>query len=265
MRSLLAGIAATAALCTAAYAADLPVRPSQQPVPIQTYGWSGFYLGLNGGFGWQRNDETLAGADSIASKVIATGAVPGIVATRGNGGLFGGTIGYNHQFSSVVVGLEADGDWSNIKGSGGQVLTTSPLGFPASLSTAAETKLKWQATLRARAGYLLSPSTLLYVTGGGAVGGIDNMTSIVLSTPIPAFNGTAASTSNSATKWGWTVGAGLEQRFWDHWSVKAEYRYVDLGSIDQTFGATVAKTPVNFTSDQKLQFHEALLGINYRF
>lgn len=249
-------------LPTAAIAADLPRRVTPTPLPVaQPISFAGFYVGVNGGIGWQTKDETIAGADDLTAAVVSSGFIPSSVATRGNGALVGGTIGYNYGLgSSFIVGAEGDIDWSNIKGSGQQSLALGPFG----LSTTAETKTKWMGTLRARLGWLPSPNTMFFVTGGGAVAGVDNATTITLTTPFAPLNAQAAS-SVSDTKWGWTVGAGIEHKFAQSWSVKAEYRYVDLGGIDTAFGATVLRTPVGFTSHQDLNYHIALFGVNYNF
>jgi len=245
-----------------AFAADIsrkaPVYSAAVYPPVS---WTGLYVGINGGYGYQREDEALAGTDKLTSAIVASGFVPSSIATRGGGGMIGGTVGYNYQVNpSFVVGAAGDIDWADISGSGGQAEHLGPF----ALTTAGSVKTNWMGSLRARAGYLLTPSTLLYVTGGGAVAGVDSAASVALVTPIKLFNGSAAA-DTSSVKWGWTVGGGLEQQLWGNWSVKGEYRYTDLGTIDSAFATTIGKTQVAFTSSQPLRYHTFLAGVNYRF
>ena len=73
-----------------AAAADLPVRyPTKAPVMVESmWNWSGFYLGVNGGYGWARSEHTdTAGVTSGTFDQ--------------NGGLIGGTLGYNWQNGGI--------------------------------------------------------------------------------------------------------------------------------------------------------------------
>lgn len=238
-----------------AFAADLPGKAlSYAPVA-----WTGFYAGVNAGLGYTADDQSIAGADKFGALAVSSGFVPASIATRGGGPLAGGQIGYDYQINNFVIGPEFDIDYAHVGKSGGELVALGPF----ALATNADTRLNWLGTLRARAGYLVTPSLLVYATGGGAFGGIDNTTSIALSGP-KGFNVSAAS-DGSTTKWGWTVGAGVEYQFANRWSVKGEYRYVDLGSIDTALGAAVLKTPVSFTTSQTLRYQTLLVGLNYRF
>src|SRR4051812_8118099 len=79
-----------------------PIYKSPRSV-IAYYNWTGFYVGVNGGYGWGTSDWTAASV--------------GIADLKTKGWLAGGTLGYNYQMGSWVLGLEGDWDWSNIKGS----------------------------------------------------------------------------------------------------------------------------------------------------
>ena len=67
---------------------------------------------------------------------------------------------------------------------------------------------------------LVTPSALLYVTGGLAVAGIN--TDGVLSGVTAASLPTSVAWNNDATKWGWVVGAGVEARLGGNWTGKLE-------------------------------------------
>jgi outer membrane immunogenic protein len=185
-----------AASTFSAQAADIPrpVYKGVHPV-VAYYNWTGFYVGINGGYGWGSSDWS---------------AVP-TASNKPKGWLAGGTIGYNYQTGSIVWGLEGDFDWSNVKDD----VACAPL-------VTCGTEQKWLATFRGRIGYAFD-RWLPYITGGGAYSKIQaNIT-------VPTF-GLAASTSSNQL--GWTVGAGVEYAFLSNWSAKIEYLYVDLGSFD---------------------------------
>ena len=140
-----AGLAALTMLATSfsAQAADIP-RPVYKGVRsvVAYYNWTGFYVGINGGYGWGDSNW-----DSPA------------VSNKPKGWLAGGTIGYNYQVGSIVYGLEGDYDWADIKDS------------VACLGTTCETKNSWLATARVRIGYAFD-RWLPYITGGGAFGNV---------------------------------------------------------------------------------------------
>jgi len=142
---LLAGAAVAALASAPSFAADLgPAAPPQTyvaaPAPVAAYNWTGFYVGVNGGYGWGRfpNNVGLALGDA-------------------GGGLIGGTAGYNWQFGHVVAGLETDIDWADVNA------TDTAIGVKASLN--------YLGTVRGRVGYAFD-RVLLYGTGGFAYGGV---------------------------------------------------------------------------------------------
>src|SRR5690348_3141928 len=94
------------AMATPSIAADIvaprPIYKGPAYVaPVFT--WSGFYVGVNGGYGFGTTSWTGAG--------LGTGSF------STNGWLFGGTLGYNIQTGNWVWGIEGDFDWANNKGS----------------------------------------------------------------------------------------------------------------------------------------------------
>jgi outer membrane immunogenic protein len=140
MKMLLLASAAMMTLGVAsASAADLSVRktmPYKAQPYAQTYSWSGFYLGVNGGGGWGDSDSS-----------------------NGFRGLMGGTVGYNYQVSQAVFGLEGDIDRSDLSHNGN------------CSAFSCETRNNWLSTVRGRAGYAFD-RFLPYITGGVAFGDI---------------------------------------------------------------------------------------------
>jgi outer membrane immunogenic protein len=140
MKTLLLASAAMMTLgVAAASAADLSGRktmPYKAQPYAQTYNWSGFYLGANGGGGW-------GGSDS----------------SDGFRGLVGGTVGYNYQVSRAVFGLEGDIDWSDLSRNGN------------CSAFSCQTRNNWLSTVRGRVGYAFD-RFMPYVTGGVAFGDV---------------------------------------------------------------------------------------------
>jgi outer membrane immunogenic protein len=203
--------------------------------------------------------------------------VPGQINTRGGGGLFGGTVGYNYQVTpSWVLGVEGDFDWSGIKGNGSQTLTAAPLNIPVSLTTTGSSQLNWIGTVRGRVGWLLDPATMIFATGGLAFGEVE--TNVLTTLTAGPFSAQAA-LNQTSTKTGWTIGGGFEHQFWGRWSLKAEYRYVDLDGTNGPFGTALGggaapallskyvhePIPVTFDANQGTRYQMGLVGLNYRF
>ena len=129
--------AALLAISLGAQAADLPTAPVYQPAaaPVvvkQVYNWTGFYLGVNGGYGWGSQNPFNIITDRFDN-----------FSTNLSGGAFGGTIGAQIQASHVVMGLEADLDWASIKGS---TLANPTIGGVPQGLVSATTNIDWEST-----------------------------------------------------------------------------------------------------------------------
>jgi outer membrane immunogenic protein len=211
-------IAALVVVSVAAQAGEsTPGAPTPSPSTMRPYGWTGVYGGLNGGF--------AIGTDSAYDLLAATGGVlgPPSSAFPGSfpamGALLGGEIGANYQVGDIVLGAEADIDWSNAQGS----YVDDPAAGPGA-STVTGTA-EWLATLRARVGYARD-RWLLFATGGLAASGVKVGISNYTGAPSPYL-------ADRQTLSGWTIGGGAEYALTDHWTIKGEYLYVDLN--DRTF------------------------------
>src|SRR5208283_1417280 len=156
--------------------------PCALPQPVATkasspaFSWTGLYLGINGGYSFGGSDWT----DSV------TGGSSGNFGTSGF--LFGGTAGANYQIGAFVLGVETDGDWTEVSGFGTYTATSLCAG-------GCLTHSNWLATVRGRAGYAFD-RFLAYGTAGAAFG---NVQANFSNDPV-----------SSSTEAGWTVGAGVE-------------------------------------------------------
>jgi outer membrane immunogenic protein len=239
MKRILIAAALALAAGGQALAADLPqpapppprAPATYVPVPAPVFTWTGIYLGVNGGYAF---------GDSSWSTIGLTPT--GNFSTSGY--LIGGTLGGNYQWGQFVLGIEGDGDWTNLNG------TTFVTGG-SGCGPGCETKSDWLATVRGRAGYAFD-RILIYGTGGAAFG---NLQAAVGSLPF-----------SSSTQTGWTAGGGVEFAFTPNLTAKIEYLYVDLGnqscaaaSCGLSGGGGTLPTSVSLTENV------VRAGINYKF
>ena len=228
---LLAAVSLVAISATApALAADLAARPyTKAPAMIATvYDWSGFYIGINGG-----------GASAHTSWDQTAPLVGGEGSHNATGGTVGGQVGYRVQSGQWVFGLEGQGNWADFTGDNTSVL----------LAQRNRTKIDSFGLITGQVGYAWN-NVLVYAKGGAAVVGVKNE---VFST---ATGGLLA--SNSDTRWGGTVGAGLEVGFAPNWSVGVEYNHIFLSDKDVTFAGLK-------TDRIKQDVDMGLVRLNYKF
>ncbi|SHM01440.1 outer membrane immunogenic protein [Bradyrhizobium lablabi] len=233
-------------LAAPASAADLAARPYTKAPPIVTapfYDWSGFYIGLNGGGGWSHKCWDLTNVTGIpVSPSVAEGC------HNATGGLVGGQIGYRWMSGPVVFGLEAQGDWADLKGS-----NPSSLAALTPLLTN-QTKIDAIGLFTGQVGYAWN-NVLWYLKGGGAVTH-DKYTGFLTGAGIVLDQA-------SETRWGGTVGTGVEFGFAPNWSVGVEYDHLFMGNRSITFPTTVF---VGSRVDSiKQDVDMATVRVNYRF
>lgn len=237
-RHLLAAIGLLA-MSAPAMAADLPVRAYKAPPALvaAVYDWTGFYIGINGGWGSSRN---CWGIVPLAGATIADGC-----ADR-SGGVFGGQVGYRWQSGQFVFGLEGQGDWADLTGS--SVSTLNPV-----YSTGV--KVDALGLVTGHIGYAWNAS-LFYLKGGAATA----------RSRLDVWN-TASGinvASASATRWGGIVGIGWEYGFAPNWSFGIEYDRLFMGDANNSFSVPnpiLAGAANRIGQDVDL----VTLRINYRF
>ena len=205
MKKILLGTVALIAFGAAApvSAADLAARPYTKAPPMVAaiYDWSGFYIGANGGYGWARQCADVAALNGVAF-FFAEGC------NDKGGGIVGGQIGYRWQAGTWVFGLEAQGDWANLRTE------------RRSLAFAGETfrsQIDALGLFTGQVGYAWN-NTLLYVKGGAAV---VNQRFDIFDTV-----GGIGVAQAERTRWGGVVGVGLEYGFAPNWTAGIEYDYI---------------------------------------
>jgi len=226
MKKMLPGVVGLFALCAAgpAVAADLAPRPyvkAPPPMVAAIYDWSGFYLGINGGGGSSRDCWTATSSNGVALPNVSEGC------HSATGGMVGGQIGYRWQAASWVFGVEGQGDWADLKGSNPSQIALIPYNN--------QTKVDAIGLLTGQVGYAWD-NVLLYVKGGAAV--TDNKYTSFF--PVGNVFAAAGVPFNAATdtRWGGTVGTGLEVSFAPNWSVGVEYDHLFMGNPNITFPAS---------------------------
>jgi outer membrane immunogenic protein len=240
-------------------AADMPVKA--RPPVIPTWDWSGFYVGLNGGYG--QNDSTGdRTCINPAGAFFGAGCTPNIVGHvfTPSGALFGGTAGYNIQAGSFLYGVETDIQWSDIKAS-----ATVPIGLAAAPSGVyiASDDLRWFGTLRGRIGFLPAPQLLIYATGG-LIYGNENVAATTSFSPTFGYPSAA-----SSTRAGGVVGVGAEYAFTHDFSAKVEGLFYDMGTISPSFlcpaGATTCTAGFNEGGSFDAKGFIVRGGLNWHF
>jgi outer membrane immunogenic protein len=216
---------------------------SASAVVDPSYRWTGFYLGIEGGGDWARSQHYYN--DTAAPALIGLAQTGGI---KANGGLAGGTFGYNYQLgNNIVIGFEDDISWTNSKGTAGYIAPFGPL------TNTAETSQSWLYTTRGRLGYAWN-RWMVFGTGGAAF----------TDEGVQLCNVAFGCGSQSHVVAGWTAGGGVEYAFADSWSAKLEYLHNDFGS--QYFSRTLDSGGGAFHArDVTLTNDIVRAGVNYKF
>jgi outer membrane immunogenic protein len=227
------------------------------------FDWSGFYFGLNAGWG-------QSGDDSVTTTGVAAGNVANVLANRRPGSLDvkrdgfvgGGQVGYNWQRGNFVFGLETDLDYTDL---------SKRSGFTSTLNDVSSIKQKqyYLGTARARLGYAWD-RVLVYGTGGYAYGRYKNEATFLSNgAGQPVQFGGAHGGMGS----GWTAGGGIEYAlptnsmtvFGNAVTLRAEYLYYDLGertlSVNSVPGVGVGSYASRFENNGNL----FRVGLNFKF
>jgi len=228
---------------TGAQAADI-IEPT-------AYDWTGPYIGLQAGYAWGENDLSANNLEDVSPGGGGAG-INGAATIDGEDGTFdldgfvgGAHAGYNWQTDGLVLGVEGDIEYADLNDEV-DILASSGSGVLVGVD---EVEVNWLGSLRLRAGFAVDRA-LFYATGGLAVGGAKLTSKDELGDKFADEN---------ATKWGWTIGGGVEYAFTDDLSGRIEYRYTDLGKID------VQSEEENVDDEAELAFHAIRAGLSWHF
>lgn len=229
--------------------APAPVDPVIAPVAAApaAYSWAGGYAGVNLGYAGDKAKHPITYKEYDGQEAYLTERGNLDITSSGFAG--GAQVGWNFQSNTMVYGVEADYQASNVKG--------EVSGNIGPLSGKVGTKLKHFGTIRARVGHTVTDRFLVYGTAGFASGKTETYLRASDS------SGSIIDESRSKTKSGWTAGIGAEYAFTDNWSLKSEYLYTDLGKSN-VFSDSAGDFGV-LDIDRKFNFHMVRVGLNYQF
>ena len=265
MKKLAVAVSVLAISAVNASAADMaPGVYSKVPkVGEPIVNWTGFYIGGSIGGRWSDDDWTTTG---IGTTLFAPNPFSPTARFHPRGVRAGEFAGYNWQVSPAwVFGVEADAAWANNRSTIGGIPGTYTAATAAEARALDSIQVKEgpDASLRLRAGYLVTPSWLLYATGGVAFQQV-SMTVNCQGTPI---NASACidvrNETTSSTLFGWTAGAGAEVMLSSNWLLRGEYRYSDYGRLSHLFFAGNGGNQIQ--ANVLYRTNTATIGIAYKF
>jgi opacity protein-like surface antigen len=268
------------ALTGSAFAAD--VGPPAYPAPVYksppapSYNWTGFYLGIDGGYGFGSNPASNTVTDPFtgigASLPVVVGSLGGI---NFSGYDVGGHAGYNFQHGIWVAGLELDFSATGVQGgNSGSFIDAAALPFTRVTATASENdKFNYLASVRPRIGVLPLENVLLYATGGLGWSQITASSSVtgVSVTPAvaPAASTATSSTSSVTTRLGWVAGAGVEANLasfgMPNLLVRTEYLFYDFGNGGSSSNSATSGGPPIISSFGLLSLSVVRAGVSFKF
>jgi outer membrane immunogenic protein len=242
MKKLALGIVGLTALVAApAMAADMSYKAA--PPPVSVFSWTGCYIGVHGGGGWQTSSYTTDGGRVLASGV---------------GWLGGGQIGCNVQYRWFVFGVEGE-FW-------GSTLSDRSAFQDADFVSDSLSRNRWDGAVSVRSGVTFDRA---FVYGKlGVVWGKFDYTTDSSSTGV--FGGTFTERGDAIFT-GVLIGVGFEYALTDNWTTKFEYNYIDYGNklVDFTdvdcsnFTGTCTTSTNSRTIKEVKQI--AKIGLNYKF
>jgi opacity protein-like surface antigen len=246
----LACIAAISGFGGSASAADLGGSLKDQPEP-PVVSWRGFYLGTqSGAFVGTTHFGDPMGTSIYGDNVGASGDAEGV------------ELGYNFQSGHWVYGVAFDANWVDSDAS-----NTCLAYSPNYVSANCRAQVNAYGTLAGRVGWTLGPDsrTLLYGKAGAAW--LNNKVSIENGSQFDAIQ-PELTNSTTQTKWGWTLGAGVEREVAPLWTIKAEYAYMDFGGDNATYPRSLTYPPMALapggSTSVSDQAHVFKVGVNRR-
>lgn len=259
----------------AAYEAPAAIYKAP-PAPAMP-SWTGFYAGVGAGL---RASDTVGSIRSYSLTGLSIAGFGfaefcGFFPCANSEPLNGSTarvapyVGYNWQVSSQwLFGIEGDWGWGDRTTSlGGMSYPGTTVTSSGDLADSFAVRTTWDASVRGRAGFLITPRFLTYATGGATWLHVESTSTCGSSFLCGGTLGqlSPASITNADTRLGWTLGGGAEMLLWDHWIARGEYRYADYGTISHTNSRAVPGFVEIASYDIKVKTHTATFGVAYKF
>lgn len=201
--------------------------------------WSGLYAGINAGYAWgEARGSVVAGPFALNATSPASGW------------LAGAQVGFDWQLSGLVVGAVAD-----IQASTQSTQTALCAAAVCGYALTGTNSMPWFATLRGRAGFALD-RFLVYGTAGLAIAEYrSDLTSQVggAIAVVPLY---------SDRRTGFVLGAGIELAILGGWTARAEYLFIDSGTMTESAAVPFAGT---VTASGRVTSNILRTGLSYRF
>lgn len=277
MKSIIGGIALTALVAIPAIAADIPPRPLYKAASTPLSTWAGAYVGIELGGKWADTTWTTTSILSPPAFPATVDASSPAHFRTSDGRRIGGYAGYNWQSERWVYGVEFDGAYAagtapqTIGIPGCAILCIA--GAPGPGVDSARVGMNWDASARARLGYIVTPDLLIYETAGAAWQSMQTSATCQNIDSDPFCVGIIGTPLNTQTHTkvlpGWTVGGGLEFKVAANLLLRGEYRFAQFsGNDSMTFPAPVAGLgvgPTTLNYRLSVDTHLATVGLAYKF
>ena len=157
-----------------------------------------------------------------------------------------------------MFGVEAQGDWADLKGSNGSLTARIPF--------TNQTKIDAIGLFTGQVGYAWN-NVLWYAKGGAAVSN-NKYSSFFTATAPPGFAPGAMFNQATETRWGGAAGTGLEFGLAPNWSVGIEYDHLFMGNHNVTFPPMVLSPTVGAVGRSDNIRQDVDMGtvrVNYQF
>ena len=226
--------------------------------------WTGFYGSVLVGHNWGGVSE-----GKVDAFCTCYGPTQSWFLTNGSGSSIHGwsgnlKVGYNKQINANLIGAELGGTWQSAQSKNAimnTVASTSDASFSGPDSgLLANTKIENYESLSARVGHIFNDASLVYFKAGVAVGQIKR--NVVETAPNWIDE---QQVSSKSTELGYLVGAGVEHKLNDKWALRADYEYVDFGTVGFSYNGSQSAIPVSLTQANSIHFSNLSAGVSYAF
>jgi outer membrane immunogenic protein len=180
---------------------------------------------------------------------------------------YGAFAGVQLQMASFVVGIEGDYGRAHNQSAASGIPGAEMAGLGDNGPDSADVRIDWDASIRARAGYLLTPQLLVFATVGKAW--VKQETAVSCSIAFPSGwcspENVGKTAGDSEVIEGWTWGTGLEALLDGHWMLRVEYRRSEFERMDSTYFEGVLHNADRINASTDTQVDTISIGLAYNF